>query len=60
VASDGDIRVLIVLDLALSAVFATGVVYGLDFVGITDFTPVTVGIATLVLAVLTYVAVLRQ
>ncbi|ERG89926.1 MAG: hypothetical protein J07HX5_02099, partial [halophilic archaeon J07HX5] len=31
VSSDGDIRVLLVLDLLLSLVFATAVLYGLDF-----------------------------
>lgn len=59
-ASDGDIRVLLVLDLLLSAVFATAVVWGLEFIGVTEFTLVNVGIATLVLGVLTYVVVLRQ
>lgn len=58
-ASDGDIRVLLALDLVLSAVFATAVVWGLDFIGVTTFTPQNVAIGTLVLAVLTYVVVLR-
>lgn len=59
-ASDGDIRVLVVLDLLLSAVFATVVVWGLEFIGVAEFTLVNVGIATLVLGVLTYVVVLRR
>jgi len=59
-ASDGDIRVLVVLDLLLSAVFAAVVVWGLDFIGVTEFTLPNVAVATAVLAVLTYVVVLRQ
>jgi len=58
-ASDGDIRVLVVLDLLLSAAFATAVVWGLDFVGVAEFTLPNVAIATAALAVLTYVVVLR-
>jgi hypothetical protein len=59
VAKDGDIRVLLVLDLLLSAVFATAVVWGLEFIGVTAFTLPNVAIGTLVLAVLTYLVVLR-
>ena len=59
-ASDGDIRVLIVLDLVLSAAFAGAVVYGMDFVGIAEFTAVNVAVATLLLAAVTYMAVLGQ
>ena len=59
-ASEGDIRVLLVLDLLLSLVFASAVVWGLDFIGVTQFTAPNVAIGTLVIAVLTYVVVLRQ
>ena len=59
-ASEGDIRVLLVLDLLLSLVVASAVVWGLDFIGVTEFTPTNVAIGTAVLAVLTYVVVLRQ
>lgn len=59
-ASDGDIRVLLVLDLLLSAAFATVVVWGMEYVGIVTFTLQNVALATLGLAVLTYVVVLRQ
>lgn len=58
-ASDGDIRVLLVLDLILSLAFSVGVVYGLDVVGLGEFTPTNVAIATVFLAGLTYVFVLR-
>ena len=58
-ASDGDIRVLLALDLVLSAVFGTAVVWGLDFIGAAAFTARNVVVATVVLAVLTYVVVLR-
>lgn len=58
-ASDGDIRVLLVLDLLLSAVFATVVVWGLDFIGLYALTPTNVAIGTVIIAVLTYVVVLR-
>jgi hypothetical protein len=59
VASEGDIRVLLALDLLLSLVFASVVVWGLDFIGVVEFTAVNVAIATLCLAVLTYLVVLR-
>lgn len=59
-ASDGDIRVLLVLDLLLSAVFATAVVWGLEFIGVTEFTLPNVAVATLLLGALTYVVVLRR
>lgn len=58
-ASDGDIRVLLVLDLLLSAVFAAVVVWGMDFAGLAAFTLQNVAIGTLLVAALTYVAVLR-
>ncbi|MFC7249042.1 hypothetical protein ACFQJ5_04215 [Halomicroarcula sp. GCM10025324] len=58
-ASDGDIRVLLVLDLVLSAVFSTVVLWGLSFVGLASLTLRSVAIATLFLAVLTYLVVLR-
>jgi hypothetical protein len=59
-ASDGDIRVLLVLDLLLSATFAWVVLWGLDFVDVVAFSPRNVAAATLVLAVVTYLLVLRQ
>lgn len=58
-ASDGDIRVLLVLDLLLSAVFASAVVWGMDFIGLATFTLRNVAVGTLVIAALTYLVVLR-
>jgi hypothetical protein len=60
VASDGDIRVLLVLDLLLSLAFASVVLWGLDFIGEAEFTTRNLAIGTLVVAVLTYLVVLRQ
>ena len=58
-ASEGDIRVLIVLDLLLSAVFGTVVVWGLSLLGVLAFSIRTVALAALVVAAITYLAVLR-
>lgn len=58
-ASEGDIRVLVVLDLLLSAVFAAVVVWGLSLLGVLAFSIRTVVLAALVVAALTYLAVLR-
>ncbi len=58
-ASDGDIRVLLVMDLVLSAVFATIVVRGLAFINVLAFSWQTVALAASVIALLTYLAVLR-
>jgi hypothetical protein len=58
-SSEGDIRVLLVLDLLLSLAFSVAVVYGLDLVGLGAFTVRNVAVATLFLAGLTYVLVLR-
>lgn len=59
-ASDGDIRVLFVLDLLLSAMFAAAVVYGMAFIGLTEFTLRNVAVGTVILAALTYLVVLRD
>lgn len=59
-ASSGDIRVLLVIDLLLSLAFAALALYALDLANIAAFTPLNVAIATLVLAVLTYVVVLNE
>lgn len=57
--AEGDIRVLLALDLALSALFSVLVVTLLDLAGINEFTWTTVAVATLFLAIVTYVVVLR-
>ncbi len=59
-AGDGDIRVLLVLDVLLSAAFAAVVLWGLDFAGIVPWTTVNFVGGALAVAVLTYVVVLRQ
>lgn len=59
-ASDGDIRVLLVLDLILSAAFASVVVWGMEVAGLAAFTLENVALATLIIGVLTYVVVLRE
>lgn len=58
-ASQGDPRVLVVLNLVLSGLFSTAVVFGLDFVGLLEFSWQTVVLATAVLVTLTWIVVLR-
>lgn len=58
--SDGDIRVLLVLDLVLSLVFASVVLWGLDFIGEAQFTGQNLAIGTVGVAVVTYLVVLRE
>ena len=58
-ASDGDIRVLLALDILLSLAFSTVVVWGLSFFDLATFTVRTVATTALLLAALTYVLVLR-
>lgn len=58
-ASQGDIRVLLVLDVVLSFLFSWLVLSGLAFVDLTEFTWAKVGVATVALALITYMAVLR-
>ncbi|RLM56814.1 hypothetical protein DVK02_10055 [Halobellus sp. Atlit-31R] len=52
--SQGDPRVLFVMNLVLSSLFASVVVWGLDFVGIAAFTPVNVASLAIVLIAVTY------
>ena len=56
-ASEGDPRVLFVMNLVLSAVFGTAVLWGLDFIGLVAFTPVNAAIATLLLMALTGIVI---
>lgn len=58
-ASDGDPRVLFVMNLVLSAAFASVLVWGLSYLDLTTFTLRTVAGYGLVVFVVTYVAVLR-
>jgi hypothetical protein len=56
-ASDGDPRVLFVMNLVLSAIFGTGIVWGLDVVGLVSFTPRNAAVGTLILMALTGIVV---
>lgn len=58
-ASEGDIRVLLVMDLVLSFVFAAVVVWGLSFVGVLAYSWQTVALVTAIVAFFTYLVVLR-
>lgn len=55
--SKGDPRVLVVLNLVLSFIFAYFIIWGLSFMGALEFSWTTVGGATLALAVITYIIV---
>lgn len=55
----GDIRVLIVLNVILSAIYATLVVYGLSYLDLAAFSVENVAMLTIGLAMVTYLAVLR-
>jgi hypothetical protein len=54
-ASQGDPRVLFVLNLVLSSVFAYAVVWGLDFIDVLTFSLRTVAVAAVALMIVTYV-----
>ncbi|PSP71599.1 hypothetical protein BRC80_05340 [Halobacteriales archaeon QH_9_66_26] len=58
-ASQGDIRVLLVMDLVLSAVFGAVVVRGLSVLDVLAFAWRTVALVALAVAALTYLVVLR-
>jgi len=58
-ASDGDIRVLLALDLLLSLAFSAVALWGLSFFGLVRNTTTNLALATLVVAALTYLLVLR-
>lgn len=53
-ASRGDPRVLFAMNLVLSSVFATGVVWGLDFLGMLALTFVNVASLALIVMAVTY------
>ncbi|MFC7205158.1 hypothetical protein ACFQJC_16690 [Haloferax namakaokahaiae] len=52
---EGDPRVLIVMNLILSSIFATVVVWALDYASLWAFTAVNVATLALVLTAITYV-----
>jgi hypothetical protein len=58
-ASQGDPRVLFVMNLVLSALFSTVVVWGFAFIDVLEFSWRTVGVATLALMLVTWVVVMR-
>ncbi|WP_169794646.1 hypothetical protein [Haloprofundus marisrubri] len=55
--SQGDPRVLLVMNLVLSLLFASVVLYGLDFAGVVAFTWQRLAGATAVLMVLTFLVI---
>jgi hypothetical protein len=57
--SQGDPRVLFVLNLVLSFAFSAFVVWGLELLQVTTFTWQRVGLATATLMLLTWLIVLR-
>ena len=59
-ASQGDPRVLAVVNLVLSGRFSTVVVWGLSFVGLSTFSWTTVALATACLFLFTWVLVMRR
>lgn len=52
--SSGDPRVLIVMNVLLSTVFAATVVWGLSVIGAAAFTPINVATGAILLFALTY------
>ncbi|WP_372910476.1 hypothetical protein [Salinigranum sp.] len=56
-ASEGDPRVLFVMNLVLSAVFGTAILWGLDFIGLAAFSVRNAAVATLVLMALTGIVI---
>jgi hypothetical protein len=58
-ATDGDPRVLLLMNVVLSVALAALVVWGLDFIDVLAFSWETVAIGAGTLAALTYIVVLR-
>ncbi|MEF8773584.1 MAG: hypothetical protein V5A23_04750 [Halobacteriales archaeon] len=57
--SQGDPRVLFVMNLVLSLVFSYVIVWGLDFIGTLTFSWQTVGFATVALMLVTHVMIMQ-
>lgn len=55
-ASDGDWRVHLLINLVLSAVFSAVVLWGSEFVGITEFTPGRFVVFTGLIMLITHLA----
>lgn len=58
-ASEGDPRVLFVMNLVLSVLFSLLLVGGLSAVGVLEFTPTAMAATTVFLMVVTWLVVLR-
>jgi hypothetical protein len=58
--SQGDPRVLAVMNAVLSFSFTVMVVWGLEFVGLSEFTWTNVGLGTVALFLITWVVILRE
>lgn len=58
-SSEGDVRVLLVLNAILSAMFGWLIVWGLDLAGFLEYTTRTVAIVAVGLFLLTFVVVVR-
>jgi hypothetical protein len=57
--SQGDPRILFVLNVVLSSVFSYLIVWGLEFIGAAEFSLTNVALATAVLVVATHYTVMR-
>lgn len=53
-SSRGDPRVLLVMNLVLSTLFAVSIIWGLSFVGIVEYTLINVATAAILLFAATY------
>lgn len=58
-ASQGDPRVLLVMNVVLSTVFSAVVVGGLSFIGLVEFTVRNVALLAIVVVALTYLVTMR-
>jgi hypothetical protein len=57
--SEGDPRVLFVLNVVLSLVFSYMVVWGLDFIGAVEFSLLNLALATAVLVLATHFTIMQ-
>lgn len=55
--SEGDPRVLFIMNLVLSFVFSWAVVSGLEFIGVIEYSWSRVAVATIALMIMTYMVV---
>jgi len=57
--SSGDPRVLLVMNVALSGIFASVVLWGLDFIDVMTFTWTNVALLTGILVIVTHMVIMR-